>query len=104
MIRRDADAHAETQQHQPEERSDLVVLEIVPLAVAAHHRRGNVEWIVAIENRVRDRNGQLADVVAVDHVAEVDDPRDELTAARQIVAVANEHVVVVQVAVDDRAT
>ncbi len=55
-----------------------------------------------VEHRVRDGDREIANAIAVDHVAEVDDAGDTLRRDSQIVAVADQHVVIVQITVDDR--
>jgi hypothetical protein len=59
---------------------------------SSNHVRDGRERIVGVEHHVRERDREVADGVAVHHVAEVDD-------AARTVAV-DEHVVVVQIGVD----
>ena len=59
------------------------------------------ERIRLVEDGVGDGQRQVADGVAVDHVAEIDQPDDALVPRVQVRAAADQDVVVVGIVVDD---
>ena len=68
--------------------------------IAMCHLRQRGDRIVRVEHHVGAGDGQIGNGVAVDHVAKVDEPGDSLMALLRIGVIGDEHVVVVEVAVD----
>ncbi len=75
LSRRDRDARAQPQQHEAEDRSDLVVVQGTDRLVAAHDRDGCRQRIGLAQHGVGDRDREIRDRIGVDDVAEVENSR-----------------------------
>jgi hypothetical protein len=72
----DTDTGAQAQQHQPEQRGELLVIERTDLLVAAYDRHRGIERIGLAEDGVGNGDGEVGDRVGVHDIAEIDDSGD----------------------------
>ena len=93
LSRRDADAHAQAQQHEIEQRRDLVIGDRADAVVAAGDRGRRRERIGLAERGVGHRDGEIGDRIRVHDVAEIQDPG-------YLPAAFDEDVVIIGIVVD----
>src|SRR5262249_53828799 len=87
---------------QAPKRCKFVARERYLIRESFHELADDLEWVARSENRVRRRNGEVADAIAVDHVAEIDDPGNPLTTLFDARSAADQNIVIVEIIVDRR--
>ena len=101
LVRRHAGARTQPHIRQAIEDREFVVLERILCVIARCYEGSGRQRVGRIQHSIRDGNREVADRIAVDHVAKVDDAGDALVAGEAILAVDDDHVIVIGVVVYD---
>ena len=86
------------------EGGNFIFIKRISRMIASDDKCCNRQRVGFVENRIGDGDGRIADRIAVDHIAKVDDPDDLLVAHVDVCSAADNNVVIICVIVDNTFT
>ena len=94
-------ARAETQHAESEQRRHVVFTHRARAMIPPRHLIQHGQRVRRVKHRVCCRDGEVANRVAVEHIAEINDTRHALLLVMQRLAAAHEHIEIVQITMND---
>src|SRR5262245_13128775 len=100
LMRANTGAHTQPQAREAEERGQLFISERVLRMVALDDFNRGSQRVGFVKRGVSDRDGEIGHGETVDQIAEINQPDDALVFRTEIIAAADDHIVIVRVVVN----